>query len=343
MEAIETIGAPPRRPGLRHRRRRRPPARAGRVRGRRLQQRRAARRDRLQVPAGGEADQAARRSSGRSARSAACRRGRASQPVFVGGVTVENITLHNPRLIRERDLRIGDTVAVVRRGDVIPFAGRSIPEDRDGSEQEIVPPTHCPSCGSELEVRGTGEERWCVNLQCPAQATRRLMHWASRHAADMEGVGDVWIEKLADDGVLRRRSDFYSLTAEQLLGYDRMGDVSARNMVDSIAPLQGAGAAPRADRAGDPDGLRGHRQAPVPGRLRADRGRRGRDRRGTGSDPRHRPQGRRERRRVLRAARRCARRSRRCATTASCSTCSTRTARSTPPPRATRRSRARRS
>jgi DNA ligase (NAD+) len=163
------------------------------------------------------------------------------EPVFVGGVTVENITLHNPRLIRERDLRIGDTVAVVRRGDVIPFAGRSIPEDRDGSELEIGPPTHCPSCGSELEVRGTGEERWCTNLQCPAQATRRLMHWASRPAADMEGVGNVWIEKLAEDGVLRRRSDFYTLTVEQLLGYERMGDVSARNMVESIERSKGLG------------------------------------------------------------------------------------------------------
>jgi DNA ligase (NAD+) len=162
-------------------------------------------------------------------------------PVFVGGVTVENITLHNPRLIRERDLRIGDTVAVVRRGDVIPFAGRSIPEDRDGTEEPIVPPERCPSCASELEVRGTGEERWCLNLQCPAQATRRLMHWASRAAADMEGVGDVWIEKLADDGVLRRRSDFYTLTAEQLLDYERMGEVSARKMVDSIAGSKGLG------------------------------------------------------------------------------------------------------
>jgi DNA ligase (NAD+) len=163
------------------------------------------------------------------------------EPVFVGGVTVENITLHNPRLIRERDLRIGDTVAVVRRGDVIPFAGRSIPEDRDGTEQEIVPPTHCPSCGTELEVRGTGEERWCTNLQCPAQATRRLMHWASRHAADMEGVGDVWIEKLADDGVLRRRSDFYALTSERLLAYERMGEVSAGKMIDSIEASKGLG------------------------------------------------------------------------------------------------------
>jgi DNA ligase (NAD+) len=162
-------------------------------------------------------------------------------PVFVGGVTVENITLHNPRLIRERDLRLGDTVAVVRRGDVIPFAGRAIVEDRDGTEQVIVPPTHCPSCGTELEVRGTGEERWCVNLQCPAQVTRRLMHWASRAAADMEGVGDVWIEKLAEDGVLRRRSDFYRLTAEQLIGYERMGEVSAAKMVESIEGSKGLG------------------------------------------------------------------------------------------------------
>jgi DNA ligase (NAD+) len=156
------------------------------------------------------------------------------KPVFVGGVTVENVTLHNPRLIRERDLRIGDTIAVVRRGDVIPFAGRSIPEDRDGTEEVIVPPVHCPSCGTVLDIRGTGEERWCPNLQCPAQITRRLMNWASRGAADMEGVGDVWIEKLADDGLLRRRADFYTLTTEQLLAYERMGEVSAAKMVESI-------------------------------------------------------------------------------------------------------------
>jgi DNA ligase (NAD+) len=163
------------------------------------------------------------------------------EPVFVGGVTVENVTLHNPRLIRERDLRIGDTIAVVRRGDVIPFAGRSIPEDRDGSEQVIVPPVDCPSCGTLLEIRGTGEERWCPNLQCPAQITRRLMNWASRGAADMEGVGDVWIEKLADDGVLRRRSDFYTLTTETLVGYERMGEVSAAKMVESIEGSKGVG------------------------------------------------------------------------------------------------------
>jgi DNA ligase (NAD+) len=162
-------------------------------------------------------------------------------PVFVGGVTVENVTMHNPKMIRERDLRVGDTVAVVRRGDVIPFVGRSLPELRDGSEQVVEPPTHCPSCQAELEVRGAGEERWCVNLQCPAQLTRRLMHWASRPAADMEGVGDTWIEKLADDGVLTSRAGFYRLTAEQLMSYDRMGATSAGNMIAAIEASKGLG------------------------------------------------------------------------------------------------------
>lgn len=163
------------------------------------------------------------------------------EPVFVGGVTVENVTMHNPKMIRERDLRIGDTVAVVRRGDVIPFVGRSLPELRDGSEVVVEPPVDCPSCGELLEIRGTGEERWCVNLQCPAQLTRRLMHWASRPAADMEGVGDVWIEKLADDGILTSRADFYRLTAEQLMTYDRMGETSATNMIAAIEGSKGLG------------------------------------------------------------------------------------------------------
>ena len=130
-----------------------------------------------------------------------------------------------------------------------------------------------------------------MNLQCPAQATRRLMHWASRPAADMEGVGDVWIEKLADDGVLRRRSDFYELTAETLLGLRAHGRGVGAQHGRRDRALEGARPAPRADRAGDPDGLRRHGQAPVPGRLRAHRGRHGRDRRGARGDPRHRAEG----------------------------------------------------
>lgn len=156
------------------------------------------------------------------------------EPVFVGGTTVTFASLHNPRLVRERDIRIGDTVRIMRRGDVIPFIAGSVPEQRTGEEREIVLPTDCPSCGTELVQRGTGEELWCENLQCPAQAVRRLIHWSSRHASDMEGVGTTWIEKLAEDGVLERPSDFYALTVERLIAYERMGETSSAAMVASI-------------------------------------------------------------------------------------------------------------
>lgn len=163
------------------------------------------------------------------------------EPVFVGGTTVTFASLHNPRLVRERDIRVGDTVRIMRRGDVIPFIAGSVAESRTGEEQPIELPTHCPSCGTELVVRGAGEELWCENLQCPAQAVRRLIHWASRHASDMEGVGTTWIEKLAEDGVLERPSDFYRLTAEQLIAYERMGETSAGAMVASIDRSRGVG------------------------------------------------------------------------------------------------------
>jgi DNA ligase (NAD+) len=163
------------------------------------------------------------------------------EPVFVGGTTVTYASLHNPRLVTERDIRIGDTVRIMRRGDVIPFIAGSVPEQRTGGEQPIALPTDCPSCGTPLVTRGTGEELWCENLQCPAQAVRRLIHWASRHAADMEGVGTTWIEKLAEDGVLERPSDFYALTAERLVTYERMGDTLATAMTASIERSKGLG------------------------------------------------------------------------------------------------------
>jgi len=162
-------------------------------------------------------------------------------PVFVGGTTVTYASLHNPRLVAERDIRIGDTVRIMRRGDVIPFISGSVPERRTGGEQPIAVPSACPSCASDLVVRGTGEELWCENVQCPAQAVRRLIHWASRHAADMEGVGTTWIEKLADDGVLERPSDFYALSVERLVGYERMGATLAGAMVASIDRSRGLG------------------------------------------------------------------------------------------------------
>ncbi|HEX5405804.1 MAG TPA: NAD-dependent DNA ligase LigA [Pseudonocardiaceae bacterium] len=157
------------------------------------------------------------------------------QPVFVGGTTVTRATLANQEVIRARGIRIGDTVLVRRAGDVIPFvAGVLDPAKRTGAELEIVPPTECPSCGQPLTEQGNSRELFCTNVSCPAQTVRRLIHWASRAAADIEAIGPVWIERLADTGDIERPSDFYALTTERLLEFDRIGEISAQRMIDSI-------------------------------------------------------------------------------------------------------------
>ncbi len=165
------------------------------------------------------------------------------EPVYVGGTTVRRATLANQEVIRARDVRIGDTVLVRRAGDVIPFvSGPLDPSKRTGEERAIEPPAACPSCGSPLEEEGTGRELYCrASDTCPAQAVRRLIHWASRAAADMEAVGPTWIERLNADGLLTSVADFYVLTKEQLLAYDGMGEVSATRMLESIASSTGVG------------------------------------------------------------------------------------------------------
>jgi len=158
------------------------------------------------------------------------------EPVFVGGGTVTRATLANQEVIRARGIRIGDTVLVRRAGDVIPFvAGVLDAAKRTGAEREIVPPTACPSCAAPLTEQGNSRELFCTNVACPAQTVRRLVHWASRAAADIEAVGPVWIERLAEAGILEHPSDFYRLTKETLLEFDRIGEVSATRMIDSIA------------------------------------------------------------------------------------------------------------
>ncbi|MFI7671509.1 NAD-dependent DNA ligase LigA [Nocardia sp. NPDC049526] len=157
------------------------------------------------------------------------------EPVFVGGTTVTKATLANQEVIRARDIKVGDTVLVRRAGDVIPFvAGVLDASKRTGSEREIVPPTVCPSCEQPVTEQGNSRELFCTNVSCPAQTVRRLIHWASRAAADIDAIGQVWIERLAEAGILERPSDFYALTKERLLGFDRIGEVSAARMIDSI-------------------------------------------------------------------------------------------------------------
>ncbi|WP_024804122.1 NAD-dependent DNA ligase LigA [Nocardia sp. BMG51109] len=157
------------------------------------------------------------------------------EPVFVGGTTVTKATLANQEVIRARDIKVGDTVLVRRAGDVIPFvAGVLDASRRTGEEREIVPPAVCPSCGQPVTEQGNSRELFCTNVSCPAQTVRRLIHWASRAAADIDAIGQVWIERLAEAGILENPSDFYTLTRERLLEFDRIGEVSAARMIDSI-------------------------------------------------------------------------------------------------------------
>ncbi len=157
------------------------------------------------------------------------------EPVFVGGTTVTRATLANQEVIRARGIRIGDTVLVRRAGDVIPFvAGVLDASKRTGAEREIVPPTTCPSCEQPLTEQGNSRELFCTNVACPAQTVRRLIHWASRAAADIDAIGQVWIERLAEAAILEHPSDFYRLTKEKLLEFERIGEISAGRMIESI-------------------------------------------------------------------------------------------------------------
>jgi DNA ligase (NAD+) len=164
------------------------------------------------------------------------------EPVFVGGTTVTRATLANQEVIRARGIKIGDTVLVRRAGDVIPFvAGVLDASKRTGEEREIVPPTTCPSCEQPLTEQGNSRELFCTNVACPAQTVRRLIHWASRAAADIDAIGGVWIERLAEAGILEHPSDFYQLTKERLLEFDRIGEVSATRMIESIDTSRNVG------------------------------------------------------------------------------------------------------
>lgn len=165
------------------------------------------------------------------------------QPVFVAGTTITYASGHNPRLIRERDIRVGDRVHIKRAGDVIPFVVGPVDVTmRDGSEQEIIFPTHCPSCGGEVVERGESRELYCENIAgCPSQTLRRLIHWASRPAADIDAIGPTWIEAFVDAGLLRTPADFYRLTRDDLLPFDRMGDRLADKMIASIEASKSVG------------------------------------------------------------------------------------------------------
>lgn len=156
------------------------------------------------------------------------------EPVPIGGVTVSSISLFNEDVIREKDIRIGDTVLVERAGDVIPYIVKPLTELRKGNEEPIQFPTHCPSCGNEL-YRSPEEAAWrCVNISCPAQVLERLMHFSSKDAMDIRGLGAAIIEKFYTLGLLRSIPQIYQLDYEAIGKLEGFGAKSITNLQTAI-------------------------------------------------------------------------------------------------------------
>lgn len=156
------------------------------------------------------------------------------QPVFVGGVTVSNTTLHNMDEVARLDVRLGDTVIVRRAGDVIPKVVAVVTKDRAAGAKAIEAPQTCPVCGSPVEKEGEVLLRCSGALVCPAQRKEALRHFASRSALDIEGLGERLIEQLVDAGWVSDVADLFSLQASSLVRLDRMGAKSAENLVAAI-------------------------------------------------------------------------------------------------------------
>tara|TARA_R110002049_G_scaffold147418_4_gene310279 strand:- start:276 stop:2288 length:2013 start_codon:yes stop_codon:yes gene_type:complete len=157
------------------------------------------------------------------------------QPVFVGGVTVSNATLHNQDEIDRKDVRVGDTVIVRRAGDVIPEVVQVVLSKRPENTVKFTIPTQCPICQSEVErLEGEAIARCSGGLYCPAQRKEAIKHFSSRKAMDIDGLGDKLVEVLVDEGLINDPADLFQLTIEQLSALDRMGEKSAINLVESL-------------------------------------------------------------------------------------------------------------
>ncbi len=176
-------------------------------------------------------------------------------PVRLAGTTVSRATLHNLDIIRQRDLRVGDTVIVQKAGDIIPEIVGSVAAHRDGTETPLTVPSVCPSCGGRLLFDGVDEteEEWagggafgalrCVNPACDAQRERRLIHFASKAAMSIDGMGPRIVGLLLNEGLIKDAADIYTLTKETLAALPRLGEKSAENLISAIDASRKAGAA----------------------------------------------------------------------------------------------------
>ena len=156
-------------------------------------------------------------------------------PVFVGGVTVTNATLHNEEELRRKDIRIGDTVSVRRAGDVIPEVARILLERRPVDAREFNMPRTCPVCGAHV-TKQPDEAIWRCSggLFCPAQRKQALLHFASRRALDIEGLGEKLVDQLVEQQLVHTPADLFKLSLQALAQLERMGEKSAQNLLDAI-------------------------------------------------------------------------------------------------------------
>ena len=170
------------------------------------------------------------------------------EPVRLAGTTVSRATLHNIDIIRQRDIRIGDTVIVQKAGDIIPEIIGSVKEKRDGSEEPFKFPETCPSCGEKLfwddgDEDSAGGALRCQNPSCPAQLERGIIHFASRGAMNIDGLGPAIVRLLIDEGHIRDAADLYTLAKEDIAALPRMGEKSAENLLAAIEESKTRGAA----------------------------------------------------------------------------------------------------
>jgi DNA ligase (NAD+) len=157
------------------------------------------------------------------------------KPVFVGGVTVTNATLHNEDELRRKDVRVGDTVVVRRAGDVIPEIVSVRLAQRPAGTRLFHMPARCPVCGSAVtRAEGEAVARCSGGLYCPAQTKQALLHFASRRAMDIDGLGDKLVDQLVDGGLVKTPADLYALEQERLAALERMGEKSAANLVAAL-------------------------------------------------------------------------------------------------------------
>ncbi|QGT98826.1 DNA ligase (NAD(+)) [Candidatus Syntrophocurvum alkaliphilum] len=156
------------------------------------------------------------------------------EPVSLAGTTVSRASMHNFDLVKEKDIKVGDTVLVHKAGDIIPEIIKPIVEKRTGEEEEITPPEFCPACSSEAQ-RTEGEVAYkCENINCPARLKESLIFFASKAAMDIGGLGPAVIEQLVEAGLVKNISDLYSLKEQDLVKLERFGPKSAHNLLNAI-------------------------------------------------------------------------------------------------------------